>query len=273
MDLHDNVMLVVGGARGIGRGVVDAALEAGARVAVLDLDGEALDALGAEHPGRAVTVTGDATTTEANTRAVDEALTAFGRIDSLVSVVGVWDYFTGIVDLPADRLGAAFDEMFATNVKSTLLSVKAALPALLESGGNIVLTISNSGFYTAGGGTLYTASKFAVRGLVHQLAYELAPRIRVNGVAPGGTPTDLRGLRALGQEGMRLNGIPDVEQLISTTNPLGVVPTPRDHAASYLFLADRSSTAAVTGTIVHSDGGIGVRGLTQVAGLDPVAST
>ena len=273
MELQDNIMLVVGGASGIGRGVVDAAVEAGAKVGVLDLDGERLDELALEHGEAVVTTTGDATALEASERAVADVISAFGRLDSLIAVVGVWDYFAGIVDLPSEQLEPAFDELFATNVKSTLFSVKAALPALLESEGNIVLTISNSGFYTAGGGSLYTASKFAVRGLVHQLAYELAPKVRVNGVAPGGTPTELRGLRALGQDAMRLGEIPDVENLISSTNPLGVVPSPRDHAASYLFLAGRQTTVAVTGTIIHSDGGIGVRGLTQVAGLAAAPAT
>lgn len=267
MQLQDQVMLVVGGASGIGRGVVDGALAAGARVGVLDLDGERLAGLAEEHGESVVPTVGDATSLESNEEAVARTLEAYGRIDSLVLVVGVWDYFVGINDMPKEKLAEAFDELFRTNVGSTLLSIKAALPALLESEGNIVLTVSNSGFYPAGGGTLYTASKFAVRGLVHELAYELSPKVRVNGVAPGGTPTELRGLKALGQDGMRLGEIPDVEQLIRSTNPLGVVPSPADHASSYLFLASRATTAAVTGTIIHSDGGIGVRGLTQVAGL------
>ena len=145
--------------------------------------------------------------------------------------------------------------------------MKASLDELIEREGTIVLTASNAAFYSAGGGSLYTSSKFAVRGLVTQLAYELAPKVRVNAVAPGGTPTELAGLRSLGQDGMKLSEIPDVEMLIRSTNPLGVVPSPADHAEAYLYLADRDRTVAVTGTIIHSDGGLGVRGLTQTAGL------
>jgi len=264
--VDDKVLLIVGGATGIGRGVVDAAVEARAKVVVLDRNAEALGVLAAEQPG-VLTVVGDATTLQANEEAVAAALDAHGRLDGLITLVGVWDYFQGVNDIPGEVLEAAFDELFAVNVKSPLLSVKAALPALIESEGNIVLTLSNAAFYVAGGGTLYTASKFALRGVVAQLAYELAPKVRVNGVAPGGTPTPLSGLAALGMEGMHLQDIPDVETLISSTNPLGVVPTPRDHAHSYLFLASRETTPATTGTIIHSDGGLGVRGLTQVAGL------
>ena len=85
--------------------------------------------------------------------------------------------------------------MFAVNVKSHLHAVKAALPALRASGsGSVILTESTSAYYPGRGGVLYVSSKFAVRGLVTALAYELAPDIRVNGVAPGGTlNTDLRG--------------------------------------------------------------------------------
>ncbi len=269
--MQDKVVLVVGGATGIGRGVVDAAVAAGARVSVLDRNGEALAELAGAHAG-VVTTVGDATSLAVNEEAVAATLEAFGRIDALITLVGVWDYFQGVNDIPGERLEAAFDELFAINVKSPILSVKAALPALIESEGNIVLTLSNSAFYVAGGGALYTASKFAIRGLVAQLAYELAPKVRVNGVAPGGTPTPLAGLQSLGMESMSLQDIPDVETLISSTNPLGVVPSPADHAHSYLFLASKEMTPATTGTIIHSDGGIGVRGLTQIAGLAEPAS-
>ena len=107
---------------------------------------------------------------------------------------------------------------------------------------------------------LYLSSKFAVRGLVVALAHELAPRIRVNAVAPGGTVgTDLRGLAALGLRERR----PDddagrAEELVRRT-PLEVALEPDDHAGSYVFLAsDRAR--GITGTFVHPDGGIGVKG-------------
>jgi 2,3-dihydroxy-2,3-dihydrophenylpropionate dehydrogenase len=265
--LDGKTVLVTGGGSGIGRGVVDAFVEEGARVAVLDISAEKLQALSADHGDAVATVEGDATELDANQRAVAATVEAFGGLDTLVCCQGVWDYFTSIVDLPAEQLAASFDELYAVNVKSYLLGVKAALGPLLEREGNVVLTVSNAGFYPAGGGSLYTSSKFAVRGLIIQLAYELSPKVRVNGVAPGGTPTALRGLATLGMEGMRLQDIPDVEALIKTTNPLQVVPTPRDHAWAYLLLASRERTQAMTGTIINSDAGLGSRGLTQVSGI------
>ncbi|GBC77554.1 Cis-2,3-dihydrobiphenyl-2,3-diol dehydrogenase [bacterium HR08] len=264
--LENKVALVTGGGSGIGRGVVEAFRHEGARVGVLERNADKvrdLQQLGPE----VLPIWGDATSLADNERAVSETVRAFGRLDILVCCVGIFDYFTSLRDLPGEKLSESFDELFAVNVKSYLLSAKAALPELLKSEGNIIFTISNAGFYPAGGGPLYTASKFAVRGLVLQLAYELAPKIRVNGVAPGGTPTDLRGLRALEQENLALSSIPNLEELIRTTNPLQVVCQPEDHAWAYVYLASNERARTVTGTILHSDGGLGVRGLTKVAGL------
>jgi len=267
--LEGTSTLVTGGGSGIGRGVVEAFVAEGAHVAVLEISAEKAADLRASLGDSVLVVEGDATRLADNERAVAAAVDTFGGLDGLVICQGVWDYFASIVDVPGEKLGEAFDELFAVNVKSVLLGVKAAVPALIASEGSIVLTVSNAGFYTAGGGPLYTASKFAVRGLVQQLAYELSPKVRVNGVAPGGTPTALRGLAALGQEQMALNEIPDVDVLIRSTNPLQLVPQPADHAGPYVTLTAPQYSRAVTGTIVHSDGGIGVRGLTQVSGLAP----
>jgi 2,3-dihydroxy-2,3-dihydrophenylpropionate dehydrogenase len=264
--LEGNVALITGGGSGIGRGVVEAFLQQGARVGVLERNAERVRDLQQLGP-QILPVLGDATSLQDNERAVSETVRAFGRLDILVCCVGIWDYFTSLQDLPKEKLSESFDELFAINVKSYLLSAKAALPELLKSEGNIIFTISNAGFYPAGGGPLYTASKFAVRGLVLQLADELAPKIRVNGVAPGGTVTDLRGVSALRQDHLSLSSIPNIEDLIRTTNPLQVVCRPEDHAWAYVYLASKERARTVTGTILHTDGGLGVRGLTKVAGL------
>ena len=76
---------------------------------------------------------------------------------------------------------------------------------LRRTGGSVVLTVSTSGFYPGRGGVLYVASKFAVRGCVIALAHELAPEVRVNGVAPGGTlGTELTGPASLDLDGQVL---------------------------------------------------------------------
>ncbi|MFE3021657.1 3-(cis-5,6-dihydroxycyclohexa-1,3-dien-1-yl)propanoate dehydrogenase [Streptomyces sp. NPDC059256] len=250
--------LVVGAGSGIGRAVVDAFRAEGARVAVLELDAAKCQAIRESSPDVPVT-TGDATTQSANEQAVASAVTAFGGLDLLVNCVGVFDYYKGLTELDAGVIDTAFDEMFAINVKSHLHSVKAALPALRASRGSVILTESTSGYYPGRGGVLYVSSKFAVRGLVTALAHELAPDIRVNGVAPGGTlGTDLRGLNSLGLETRSLGDAPGRADELADRVPLKVALSATDHAWSYVFLAsDRAR--GITGAAVHPDGGIGVK--------------
>jgi len=255
--------LVVGAGSGIGRAVVDAFREEGALVAVLERDVDKCAALAETLPDVPVTV-GDATTRTANEAAVGSAVEAFGGLDVLVNCVGIFDFYRGVGELDADVIDDAFDEMFRTNVKSHLHSVRAALPALRaaaspDSPSVVLLTESTSAYYPGRGGVLYVASKFAVRGLVTALAHELAPEIRVNGIAPGGTlNTDLRGLDSLGLTDRRLDDTPDRATELAERVPLKVALSGEDHAWTYVFLAsDRSR--GVTGGVVHPDGGIGVK--------------
>jgi NAD(P)-dependent dehydrogenase (short-subunit alcohol dehydrogenase family) len=250
--------LVVGAGSGIGRAVVDAFSAEGAKVAVLERDHSKCETLHRELPGVPV-VEGDAVTRDANERAVAAAVEAFGGLDTLVNCVGIFDFYKGVLDIEADDLPAAFDEMFRTNVLSHLQSVKAAVPALqAQTGSSIVLAESASSFYPARGGVLYVSSKFAVRGLVTTLAHELAPRIRVNGVAPGGTlNTDLRGLTSLGLDGVRLDDTPNRARDLAARTPLNVALSGEDHAWSFVFLAsDRAR--GITGETTHPDGGFGI---------------
>lgn len=251
--------LVVGAGSGIGRAVVDTFLSEGARVAVLERDPAKCQALHDKLPEVPVTL-GDATTRAANEAAVGSAVEAFGGLDTVVSCVGIFDFYRGLGELDGAAIDAAFDEMFSVNVKSCLHSVKAALPELRRAGNaSVILTESTSAYYPGRGGVLYVASKFAVRGLVTSLAYELAPGIRVNGVAPGGTlHTDLRGLHSLGQQGRRLDDTPGREAALTARVPLGVALTGVDHAWSYVFLAS-ARARGITGGVVHSDGGIAVK--------------
>ena len=258
-ELDGKRALVVGGGSGIGRGVVDAFLAEGAVVGVLERDAGKCELLRRDLPGCPV-VRGDATTVDANRDAVAAAVDSFGGLDILVSCVGVFDLYRKLDELTDDQLVHGCEEVFRVNVASQLLSVKAALPALLSARGCVVLTASTSSFYAGRGGVLYVASKFAVRGAVVALASELAPDVRVNAVAPGGTvSTDLRGLEALGEDGVSLGSRPGREEELRSRTPLAVALTPQDHAGSYVFLASARSRS-MTGTFLHSDGGIGVKG-------------
>ena len=173
----------------------------------------------------------------------------------------MFDYGAGLVDTPVEALERAFDELFAVNVKAYLLGARAAVPALLTSRGSLLMTASMSSTHAGIGGVVYTASKHAVVGLVRQLAYELAPEIRVNGVAPGFMATDIRGPQALGFEARTPSSVPGLEQIARAAAPLGFLPRPQDYTGHYVQLASRRNAAATTGVIVACDGGLDVRGL------------
>lgn len=248
--------LLVGAGSGIGRAVVDAFAAEGARVAVLELDPAKADALRAAHPD-AVVCTGDATSRADNEAAVGAAVDAFGGLDTFVTFVGLFDYYLGLGDLTDDQLDAGFDEAYGVNVKSVLLGVKAALPHLRAARGSVTVTASTSSFQAGRGGILYVGSKFALRGVVESLAHELAPDVRVNGVAPGGTlGTDLRGLRALGLHERSLGDTPGRAADLVARTPLAVALSGADHAASYVFLAS-AEARGMTGRFLHPDGGAG----------------
>jgi NAD(P)-dependent dehydrogenase (short-subunit alcohol dehydrogenase family) len=250
--------LVAGAGSGIGRAVIGAFAAEGAAVAALEVDPAKCARLAGELAG-CVVHEGDATSLADARAAVGAACASLGGLDVLVSCVGIFDFYKGLADLGQGDLDDAFDEMFRVNVKSQLVLVSAALDELRRSAGSVVLTVSTSGFYPGRGGILYVSSKFAVRGCVIALAHELAPQVRVNGVAPGGTlGTDLAGPVSLGQAQLRLDDGPEREADLRSRTPLRVALSGEDHAGSYVFLAsDRAR--GITGTVVHSDGGIGVR--------------
>jgi NAD(P)-dependent dehydrogenase (short-subunit alcohol dehydrogenase family) len=249
---------------------VEAFVREGAKVGVLERVPDRVQDLAKRLAEKGLAVQGDTTSLEDNEKAVAEVVSTFGQLDILVANAGIFDGFMSLVDFPKEKLSEAFDELFSVNVKSHLLSAKASVPELLKTEGVIIFTVSNAGFYPAGGGVLYTSSKFAVRGLVIELAYQLAPKIRVNGVAPGGTITDIRGLKAVAQDQVSAFSMVSPEEMkafIQKTNPLGVLPTPEDHAWAYVYLASKEQARVVTGTIIHTDGGLGMRGWTKVAGM------
>ncbi len=208
---------------------------------------------------------GDVTVLADNQRAVAETIRRFGRLDCFVGNAGIWDFNMSLVDLPEDRISQAFDELFAVNVKGYLLGAKAAYRELAKARGCIIYTVSNAGFYPCGGGPLYTASKHSVVGLIRQLAYELAPKIRVNGVAPGAIPTDLRGPRSLEMADRSIASVP-LKEAVERGLPLGKLAKPRDYTGSYVLLASAENSSTATGGVIICEGGIGIRGFVSPAG-------
>jgi NAD(P)-dependent dehydrogenase (short-subunit alcohol dehydrogenase family) len=237
---------------------VDAFVAAGAGVAVLERDAGKCDDL-AGRGDAVIALAGDATSADANDALVAAALDRWGHVDVAATFVGVFDLYTPLAAIPEDRFATAFAEVFGLNVMSPLLTARAALPALRARRGSIIFTLSSSSFYAGRGGTLYVSSKHALRGAVVQLAHELAPDVRVNGVAPGGTvATDLRGPRSLALDGERLDDRPGRPEQLQSRTPLRLAMRPEDHAAAYVFLAS-DGAKGMTGEVLRSDGGLGVR--------------
>lgn len=250
--------LVVGGGSGIGRAVTRRFAAEGALVSVLERDPAKCAALEAEGLGVLVT-RGDATSWDDTHRAVDAAAAAFGGLDTLVCCVGRFDFYRGLGSLTEAELDAGFDECFSLNVKSHLMAVHVSRPHLVAARGSVTLTVSTSGFAPGRGGILYVASKFALRGAVVALAHELAPDVRVNGVAPGGTlGTDLTGLDALDLGDVRLEDTPGRADELAARTPLRVALTADDHAGSFVFLAS-DEARGMTGTFLRPDGGWSIR--------------
>jgi NAD(P)-dependent dehydrogenase (short-subunit alcohol dehydrogenase family) len=263
--LDGTAAIITGGGSGLGRALVDRFVAEGAGVGVLERSAEKAEKLRADFGGSVVVVEGDVSRYRDNEAAVARTVERFGRLDTFVGNAGIWDFSTRLVDMPPDKLDELFDEVFHINVKGYLLGARAAIGELAKTGGSVILTASNAAFYAGGGGPLYTASKHAVRGLITQLAFEFAPKVRVNGVAPGGMLTDLRGPGALGLDGTSIASVP-IGELVETCTPLRKLPEPADYTGHYVLLASKANSSTATGAVINCDGGLGVRGIGAVAG-------
>lgn len=247
--LNDRVALITGGASGLGLAVAKRFLAAGASVGILDRSADGLERARAELGDRVVTTHGDVTSYDDNRRAVGDVVAAFGKLDVFVGNAGIFDNYATLDEIPAEKLGAAFDELFGIDVKGYILGAKAALAELRKNKGAIVFTASISSFRPGYGGLLYITAKHAVLGLTRRLALELAPDVRVNAVAPGYVPTNLAGTSTLGQTPKAPGTKPPLARF-----PLGFYPEIDDFTGLYLMLASDESRI-VTGQALLADVG------------------
>ncbi|MCX3290404.1 SDR family NAD(P)-dependent oxidoreductase [Streptomyces sp. NEAU-H22] len=271
--LEGDAALITGGGSGIGRAVAERFLAEGASVTILGRDKKRLDEVvrDAADPSRIHAVVADVRDSGSLHVAVAEAVDRFGKLDTLVANAGVWDYQRQLTRLSGQELDTAFDEIFAVNVKGYVLAAEAAWRQLVKTRGSIVMTLSNASFYVNGGGPLYTASKHACLGLMRELAYELAPKVRVNGVACGGMNTDLRGPQGLGLADRSISASFAKQGPDTPPPPIPLHDSstdPRDFTGPYVLLASRAQSGPITGHAINVDGGIGVRGFASAAGGD-----
>jgi len=259
--LEGKVALITGDSSGLGKAIAALYMQEGAKVGIVGRSMERLKKIKFQMENdNLLLLEGDVSSSEDNERFVARMLDRFGKLDIFVGNAGVFDGARSLKDLSNEQLIKGFDDLFQVNVLGYLLGAKAAYPELIKNKGCMVFSASHASFHPAGGGSLYTASKHAVAGIIKQLAYEFAPEVRVNGVAPGVVSTNMNMPGSLGEHIDSV--LPGVEESL----PLQFIPEPEDYAGLYLTAASELFSKTMTGSIIKADTGIGIRGLTKTVG-------
>ena len=241
------VAVVTGGGSGMGRAICEHLARRGDEVAVLDIDGEAADAVAKEiraEGGTACGVRVDISDRAAIDAALDEVRSAFGPIGIMVTSAGI-EGFAGFLEIDA----AAWDRMIAVNLTGTFHCLQAAVPDMIEAGWGRIVTISSS---SAQSGTRrmshYVASKGGVIALTKALALDLAPHgITVNTIPPGVIDTPMM------RRPIESGAMASMEQVLARA-PLGRAGTPDDIAAACAFLCS-DEAGYITGQQINVNGG------------------
>jgi len=248
-DFTGRVVLVTGGASGMGAASARRFAAAGATVVLLDRNADGAAAVAAEIGGPEPLV-GDVSDSAFCREAVDATVTRHGRIDVLVNAAGTIHR--------ADSLGtddADWRRVMGVNVDGMFWLCRAALPHMIEAGrGAIVNFGSIWGGVGSAGSTAYCVSKGAVHQLTRALALDHVEQgIRVNAVAPGEVNTPM-----LASERAAPPSAEDLQALADATIPMKRLADPDEIAAVVVFLAS-DDASYMTGEIVHVDAGYTAR--------------
>jgi NAD(P)-dependent dehydrogenase (short-subunit alcohol dehydrogenase family) len=244
LDFAGKIVLVTGGGNGIGAACARKFAEAGARVTVLDRDGDAARRVAAEIGNGAAGHELDVSDGAAFARLAADIAAKESGIDVLVNSAGTITRQT-IATMPATD----WDRIMAVNLRGPFNGTQAVIPHMKKRGGGAIVNVASVAGrrISFGGGANYSASKAGLLGLTRHAAYELAPdRIRVNAVCPGPTATAFGG----GQ-------IPSADQKAARAKkiPLGRMVEPEDIADTVLFLASDMARMC-TGIALDVDGGV-----------------
>jgi NADP-dependent 3-hydroxy acid dehydrogenase YdfG len=188
--LAGKVALITGASAGIGAACVRALAAEGANIVMTARREERLASLVTEIKALGVTgqiIVGDAREEDTAKRAVATAMKVYGRLDILINNVGVGNY-KNLIETSADE----YDEMMDSNVRSTFLFTRHAVPVMLnQKAGTILMISSMAGIYGFPGEAVYCATKFAQVGFAQALDKELRPAgIKVGVICPGGVKTE-----------------------------------------------------------------------------------
>ncbi len=241
--LQDKIVVITGGARGIGRATVQKFAAEGATVIIADFDkdnGMAAAEEVAEAGGQAVFVKVDVGDPDSVGNLFGMIEQNYGRVDVLVNNAGI------LMDSTLKKLDIdKFDKVIDVNLKGVFLCTQAAVSLMDPEKGGVILNASSVVAHTGNfGQTNYVASKTGVIGMTKVWARELGRKnIRVNAVAPGFIKTDMT------------EGIPDkVMDMMLQRVPLGRMGEAAEVADAYCFLASDESSY-ITGATINVDGG------------------
>ena len=248
MTVKDKVAIVTGGNSGIGKGIVLALAEQGAKV-VIDYvaDPEATEALEKEIAGlggRAIGVQADVSKVEDLQRLVDTAVKEFGRLDIMVNNAGV-ETRTSVLDTTE----AQYDKVMAINLRSAFFGTQVAAKQMIKQGGGgrIINITSVHEDWPMPGNTPYCLSKGGMRMLTRTAGVELGPHgILVIGVGPGAVDTPIN---------EETEADPAKMKVLDAAIPLGRLADPKEIAAVVAFLGS-DEASYLTATTVFADGGI-----------------
>jgi NAD(P)-dependent dehydrogenase (short-subunit alcohol dehydrogenase family) len=245
--LRDRVILITGGAQGIGRGIAQSVLGAGGKVLIGDLDTEAgaacLDEWNVVNSARFMRL--DVSRETSAKRFAKTALRHFGRIDGLVNNAGIAD--PHVTDLARLAL-ADWNRYIATNLTGAFLCAKHALPALRKAKGAIVNIASSRLVQSEPHTEPYATTKGGLFAFTHALAISEGPRVRVNCISPGWIATDA-------WRKPEARRAPKLSKRDNEQHPVGRVGTPEDIGALAVYLLS-SQSGFVTGENFIIDGGM-----------------
>ena len=246
MRLAGKVAIVTGAGGGFGEGIAHRFAAEGAKVAVVDLRGDAAERVAAAIGPAAVAMTADVGVEADVNRVVQDTISRLGTPSILVNNAGTTHRNRPIMEVDE----ATFDLMFRVNVKSIYFFVRAVAPVMRDAGGGTIINIgSTAGIRPRPGLTWYNATKGAVNLGSKSLAVELAPwKIRVNVVCP------VIGETGLLESFMGLPDTPENRAKFIATIPLGRMSRAEDVANATLYLAS-DEAAFITGVELPVDGG------------------
>jgi NAD(P)-dependent dehydrogenase (short-subunit alcohol dehydrogenase family) len=242
------VSLVTGASSGIGKSTAIALAREGAKVGLVARREEILRDIVSNieaDGGTAIPITADITRDNDRNRAVEKAISTWGRLDVLVNAAGIITF--GTIENTSIE---AWQEMFDINVVSVFRLTQLALPHLTPRKGNVVIVSSVTGLRSFPGILAYCASKSAVDQLTRCAALELAQKgVRINAVNPGVVVSNLHRAGGLNEEAYR-----GFLEHSKSTHPLGRVGNPEEVTDLIMFLASESA-GWITGSTIAIDGG------------------